>query len=91
LCHPVLWGIFRPFLRKNNAKLTPSFRQVLFPKKFPVLTGLTSPTFKGRFELDFLKFKNRLNKQESGISGMLDMPGFRILILQKHCPQYTES
>ena len=46
-------------MRKNNAKLTPSFRQVLFPKKSPVLTSLTSPTFKGGFEHDFLKFKKR--------------------------------
>ena len=57
--HPVLWGIFKPFLRKNNAKLTPSFRQALFPKKSPVLASLTSPTFKGGFEHDFLKFKKR--------------------------------
>lgn len=38
-------------MRKNNAKLTPSFRQVLFPKKLLVLTGLTFPTFKGIQEL----------------------------------------
>ena len=59
ICHPVLWGIIKPFLRKNNAKLTPSFRQVLFPKKLPVLTGLTSPTFKDGFGLYFLRFKKQ--------------------------------
>ena len=47
------------FLRKNNAKLTPSFRQVLFPKKLLVLTGLTFPTFKEGFGLVFLRFKKR--------------------------------
>ena len=59
LCHPVLWGIIRPFLRKNNAKLTPRFRQVLFPKKLLVLTGLTFPTFKEGFGLVFLRFKKQ--------------------------------
>ncbi len=59
LCHPVLWGIIKPFLRKNNVKLTPSFRQVLFPKRLPVLTGLTFPTFKEGFGLVFLRFKKQ--------------------------------